>query len=66
MNCGCPLCGTLTVQSAKGLESECVCPACGWTCRDCMGDGRGRFAPMTREAAQAYKHVKEEIEKESK
>ena len=58
MQCGCPLCGTLSVHEARGLDSRGVCPACGWTCRDCMGDGQGKFTPLTREDVQRMKEEK--------
>lgn len=37
MRCGCPECGTYMVQREQGLMSGCVCPACFYACRDCMG-----------------------------
>ncbi len=57
MNCGCPLCGTLTIHEVRGMESRCVCPNCGWVCRDCLGDGNGRFAPLTKEEAEKMRSL---------
>lgn len=37
MRCGCPECGTYMIQAERGLVSGCVCPACGFLCRACMG-----------------------------
>lgn len=54
MNCGCPECGTLTVQAERGLDSRCVCPACGWTCRECLG-ARDGTAALDREQVRAMK-----------
>ena len=55
MQCGCPQCGTLTVQVQQGLKSHCQCPACGWTCDDCMGGAHEHFAPITRQMAEVMK-----------
>ena len=63
MQCGCPHCGTLTVHELHGMESRCVCPNCGWICRDCLGDGGG-FAPLTREQVQAMKEAKKAADNE--
>ena len=35
MRCGCPICGTYMIQSERGLDSGCVCPACGNMCCAC-------------------------------
>ena len=37
MRCGCPRCSTYMIQAERGLQSGCVCPACGFVCRACMG-----------------------------
>lgn len=37
MQCGCPECGALMAQSVHGLESECRCPYCDYSCSACLG-----------------------------
>ena len=37
MRCGCPQCETYMIQAERGLDSGCICPACGFVCRACMG-----------------------------
>lgn len=39
MICNCPKCGTLMGHKEQGLESRCVCPACGHSCDICLGSG---------------------------
>ena len=58
MRCGCPLCGALTVQQQHGMSSQCICPECGWICRDCMGDGQGKFTPLSKEEVELMKKMK--------
>ena len=58
MQCGCPLCGTLTVHETRGMDSRCVCPACGWICKDCLGDGQGKFTPLSPEEVRLMKEAK--------
>jgi hypothetical protein len=41
MQCGCPTCGILMTQVEKGLDSACVCPECGYSCRACLGGQEG-------------------------
>ena len=36
MRCSCHHCGVYMVH-AEGLELGCVCPDCGYRCRDCLG-----------------------------
>ena len=36
MRCSCHVCDTYMVQS-EGLELGCVCPACGYRCKACLG-----------------------------
>ncbi len=36
MRCGCPQCGAYMIQ-AESLALGCVCPACLYRCRACMG-----------------------------
>ena len=36
MRCGCPQCGTYMIQS-ESLNLGCVCPACLYRCKACMG-----------------------------
>lgn len=36
MRCSCHNCGTYMAQS-EGLELGCVCPACGYRCKACLG-----------------------------
>ena len=38
--------GTEMVQREHGLASSCVCPDCGFACRDCMGSDQ---PPMSAE-----------------
>ncbi len=40
MRCSCKACGTYMIQREHGLSSGCVCPDCGFACRDCMGSDR--------------------------
>ena len=37
MQCGCPHCGTLMVQTMRGIQSRCICPNCQHECIDCLG-----------------------------
>lgn len=55
MNCGCPECGTLTVHTDRGTDIRCVCPSCGWTCRDCLGARNSPAVALDREQARAMK-----------
>jgi hypothetical protein len=61
------------VQSERGLQSGCVCPACGNACRDCMGSVeapltpgqlRARFAGGAQESfvAQSEETLREQAE----
>nr|MDD6336638.1 hypothetical protein [bacterium] len=59
MQCGCPDCGRLMVQVQRGLQSTCICPECGVTCRACMG---GTTVPLTRSAVQAMKPDEDDAE----
>lgn len=36
MRCSCHVCDTYMVHS-EGLELGCVCPACGYRCKACLG-----------------------------
>ena len=36
MRCSCHECGVYMAQS-EGLELGCVCPACGYRCKACLG-----------------------------
>ena len=36
MRCSCHVCDTYMTQS-EGLELGCVCPACGYRCKACLG-----------------------------
>lgn len=36
MRCACQVCDTYMVHS-EGLELGCVCPACGYRCKACLG-----------------------------
>ena len=36
MRCGCPECG-IYMDHAENLGMGCHCPACGYTCRACLG-----------------------------
>ena len=36
MRCSCKECGTYMVQADSDLLG-CVCPDCGYRCRDCLG-----------------------------
>ena len=58
MNCGCQLCGALSLHVEKGEDSYCACPRCDWTCRDCMGGDNIRFHPLSREAIKKMKDEK--------
>lgn len=37
MQCACPQCEILMGHRIHGLESECVCPECGFVCKACIG-----------------------------
>jgi hypothetical protein len=62
MRCGCPECGTYTVHVEKGFESYCLCPDCGWVCRDCMGGKNKKENPLTPEQARILKHLHDEAD----
>ena len=62
MQCGCPFCGTLTVQVQQGLDSHCVCPDCGWRCSDCMGGEKEHFSLRYDEEAQRMKQIKQQLD----
>ena len=51
MRCSCRICGTYMVQREHGLASGCVCPDCGFACRDCMGSDR---PPMSAEELRRH------------
>ena len=36
MRCSCQICGTYMVHS-ESLELGCVCPECGYRCKECLG-----------------------------
>lgn len=36
MRCSCRECGEYMVHEERGL-GRCVCPVCGFTCKDCLG-----------------------------
>ena len=36
MRCSCQICGTYLVHS-ESLELGCVCPECGYRCKECLG-----------------------------
>lgn len=36
MRCGCRECGTYMIQAESDFLG-CVCPDCGYRCRDCLG-----------------------------
>jgi len=36
MRCSCKVCGTYMIQAESNLLG-CVCPDCGYRCRDCLG-----------------------------
>ena len=36
MRCACRMCQSFMVHS-EGSRVSCVCPSCGWRCRDCLG-----------------------------
>ena len=36
MRCSCKECGEYMVHHEAGL-GECICPVCGYKCRDCLG-----------------------------
>ncbi|MGI5877507.1 MAG: hypothetical protein ACOX7W_02735 [Christensenellales bacterium] len=55
MNCGCPECGTLTVHTERGRGGMCVCPACGWSCSDCLGLRNDPARMIDRDTARAMK-----------
>jgi hypothetical protein len=52
MQCGCPECGILMAQAVKGLDSACVCPACGFSCRACLGVQKGADAVIEKGASR--------------
>lgn len=37
MQCGCPNCGLLMALANRGMQSECICPSCGYECSACLG-----------------------------
>ena len=37
MRCGCPNCGQFMVHEESGAHLCCVCPACLYRCRACLG-----------------------------
>lgn len=47
MQCACPQCGALMVQSAHSNDPACLCTQCAAICRLCLG---GNTRPLTREA----------------
>lgn len=36
MRCSCQICGTYMVH-AESMELGCVCPDCGYRCKECLG-----------------------------
>jgi len=66
MRCSCERCGTYMVQRERGTDSACVCPACFFECRACMG-GENRAADMiqkTNGEIRIPKHIKDCVEEE--
>lgn len=47
MQCACPQCGALMVQSARSNNPACVCTQCASACQLCLGNNT---LPLTREA----------------
>jgi len=56
MRCGCPECGTYMIQS-EGSEMGCVCPACLYRCKACLGTN----SVISREELLAMKKMSEDI-----
>ena len=50
MRCSCQICGTYMVHS-ESLELGCVCPECGYRCKECLGTD----TVMSREELRALK-----------
>lgn len=48
MRCACKECGVYMIQ-AESDQLGCVCPECGYRCRDCLGTN----TVVSREALQA-------------
>ena len=52
MRCGCPHCEAYMIQSETEHQA-CVCPECGYRCRDCLGTdtvvSRDHLADLARD-----------------
>lgn len=51
MRCSCQVCGTYMVH-AESMELGCVCPECGYRCKECLGTD----TVMSREELRQLKH----------
>ena len=51
MRCSCQVCDTYMVH-AESMELGCVCPECGYRCKECLGTN----TVMSREELQHLKH----------
>ncbi len=56
MRCGCPECGAFMVNS-DGPSMGCVCPQCGFRCRDCLGTNTVISRDAIRSLKQTQWHV---------
>lgn len=50
MRCSCQVCGTYMAH-AESMELGCVCPECGYRCKECLGTD----TVMSREELQQLK-----------
>lgn len=53
MRCGCPSCGTYMIQS-EGLQLGCVCPECGYRCKQCLGTNTVVSREDLKKCAEEY------------
>ena len=65
MRCGCPQCEEYMVHRESGMDMECICPNCGFTCHACKGPGNQikRNEPVPLEKLLEYDLFEEYYEK---
>ena len=62
MRCSCKVCGPeVWMVQAESAALGCVCPECGYRCRDCLGTdtvvSRDRLADLARDPRFSPEHL---------